>query len=411
MPGGKQVSLTGNNLLLRGCQLRNTDWVCGAVVYAGRETKIQMNAGNPPMKTSALKSSMDRETLRVLAIQALCCLVAGVGASIWVATPAVKGMDFLWGPDDSLPNAALTAFLRFWSFIIIFTNFIPISLLVTVDMVKFFQSLLLMWDICMFHEVKNRDGRVQGIPMQVRSSDLNEELGMVEHVFSDKTGTLTCNVMDFRKCSIRGQIFGLGTTEIGLSYRKRNNLPIPSVPLYNPIQSTTPYVNFVDPRFFKVMRQVGEPLHRQAHEFCLHLALNHEVQSDHQSGGDIVYSASNPDDQALIYASKHFGYRFMQRDGKLVTVAIKNANWTSGRSIPHDTDLQYSEHEYEVLHTFPFTSDRKRSTVVEDGQQGVIVYCKGADNIILERQDPLKNPTSMINKIKESIAEFTNDGE
>ncbi len=63
----------------------------------------------------------------------------------------------------------------------------------------------------------------------MKSSDLNEELGMIQHVFSDKTGTLTCNVMEFRKCSIGGTSFGLGTTDIGRAYRKRNNLPIESV--------------------------------------------------------------------------------------------------------------------------------------------------------------------------------------
>jgi magnesium-transporting ATPase (P-type) len=60
----------------------------------------------------------------------------------------------------------------------------------------------------------------------VRSSDLNEELGVIEHVFSDKTGTLTCNVMEFCKCSVGGISYGLGTTQIGRAWRERNGLPI-----------------------------------------------------------------------------------------------------------------------------------------------------------------------------------------
>jgi magnesium-transporting ATPase (P-type) len=62
--------------------------------------------------------------------------------------------------------------------------------------------------------------------VQVRSSDLNEELGVIEHVFSDKTGTLTCNVMEFCKCSVGGISYGLGTTQIGRAWRERNGLPI-----------------------------------------------------------------------------------------------------------------------------------------------------------------------------------------
>lgn len=60
----------------------------------------------------------------------------------------------------------------------------------------------------------------------MRSSDLNEELGVIEHVFSDKTGTLTCNVMEFCKCSVGGISYGLGTTQIGRAWRERNGLPI-----------------------------------------------------------------------------------------------------------------------------------------------------------------------------------------
>lgn len=63
------MALHGKNILLRGCQLRNTEWCRGVVVYTGRETKIQMNAADPAAKTSSLKPYVDRETLRVLCVQ------------------------------------------------------------------------------------------------------------------------------------------------------------------------------------------------------------------------------------------------------------------------------------------------------------------------------------------------------
>jgi phospholipid-transporting ATPase len=63
-------------------------------------------------------------------------------------------------------------------------------------------------DIDMYYEALN-------VRMLVRTMGLNEELGQISHVFSDKTGTLTCNVMEFRKCSINGVSYGVGTTEIG----------------------------------------------------------------------------------------------------------------------------------------------------------------------------------------------------
>ncbi|CAM9749104.1 unnamed protein product, partial [Discosporangium mesarthrocarpum] len=278
LPGVRRISLDAKNILLRGCQLRNTAWVLGVVVYAGRDTKIQMNAGDPPHKTSSLKKKTDGETLHLLCVQVLCCLIGSIGAAVCVGSPSADAMGYLWGPGRSAPPVALTAFLKFWSFVIIFTNFIPISLLVTLDMVKFFQSKVLMWDRSMHHEVRDYDGKARRIPMQVRSSELNEELGMVEHIFSDKTGTLTCNVMDFRKCSIRGRVFGLGTTEIGREYRKRNDLPVPYVPLFASGEQETPHVNFFDPELSRVLRRSSEPLHEHVRSFFLHLALNHEAR-------------------------------------------------------------------------------------------------------------------------------------
>ncbi len=55
----------------------------------------------------------------------------------------------------------------------------------------------------------------EGTAAKARTSDLNEDLGQVEYIFSDKTGTLTCNIMEFRKCYINGMSYGFGTTEIG----------------------------------------------------------------------------------------------------------------------------------------------------------------------------------------------------
>ncbi|CAN0443738.1 unnamed protein product, partial [Hapterophycus canaliculatus] len=105
-------------------------------------------------------------------------------------------------------------------------------------------------------------------------------------------------------------------------YRLRNHLPIPTVPPLPPGAKQTPHVNFVDPEFTRVVENKAHPLHEAAVEFYLHLALNHEVQPEQQSDGSVVYSASNPDEGALIYAASHFGHRFLRRDGKDVVVAV-----------------------------------------------------------------------------------------
>ncbi len=165
---------------------------------------------------------------------------------------------------------------------------------------------------------------------------------------------------------------------------------------------------------------------------------NGQVQPELQSDGTVIYSASNPDEGALIYAASHFGHRFLRRDGKDVVVAVTArraqplASPTSGSSsgggrgggsssmqepkagegVGGAPGEKEEDETFQILHTFAFTSDRKRSSVVVRKETGgVVLYCKGADNVILERLDPEKNPPGLVRGVKENIAEFTRDGE
>lgn len=99
--------------------------------------------------------------------QVFLCFLGGVYAGIRAAGSDVERMYFIWGEGGGPQNPALTAFLKFWSFIIIFTNFVPISLLVTLDMVKMCQSKIIGWDRQMYHEAREFDGTERPMPAQV----------------------------------------------------------------------------------------------------------------------------------------------------------------------------------------------------------------------------------------------------
>lgn len=110
-------------------------------------------------------------------------------------------------PFDEVPDWTWVRSLKVWSFnfgtwILLFTNMVPISLLVTLEIVKFWQARYICWDADIYSVEKD-------MPTKVQSSNLNEELGQIQYIFSDKTGTLTCNVMDFRKMSAGDTSYGI----------------------------------------------------------------------------------------------------------------------------------------------------------------------------------------------------------
>ncbi|CAN0014797.1 unnamed protein product, partial [Sphacelaria rigidula] len=103
--------------------------------------------------------------------------------------------------------------VQFFYYLLLLYGFIPISLYVSQNFMRFFQAWFMDQDLDMYHERTDT-------PSRVRTMNLNEDLGQITHVFSDKTGTLTQNVMDFRKCTVGGKAYGKGMTEIGMAALK-----------------------------------------------------------------------------------------------------------------------------------------------------------------------------------------------
>ena len=81
-----------------------------------------------------------------------------------------------------------------------------------------FQKVFFEFDNSMVHRdpvtFAKSGGKEGEYRLQVRTMDLNDELGQISHIFSDKTGTLTSNYMDFRKLCVNGVSYGLGTTQV-----------------------------------------------------------------------------------------------------------------------------------------------------------------------------------------------------
>jgi phospholipid-transporting ATPase len=216
----------------------------------------------------------------------------------------------------------------------------------------------------------------------VQSSNLNEELGMVHYIFSDKTGTLTQNVMEFKN-------FSVGMQNYGTKHPKPKKYP-PGVT----------NVNFSDPKFDRHYEDPDSEESEAIFEMLEALGVCHTViaekKKDHK-GSYIVYNASSPDELALVNGARSLGFAFRERDedGALV-VDVQRPG------------MKKQVLKYKLLNLIEFDSARKRMTVVVKNPQGkIMVYCKGADSIIEQR---LSKNQRFLETTQEYLKAYANDG-
>ena len=195
----------------------------------------------------------------------------------------------------------------------------------------------------------------------VQSSNLNEELGMVHYIFSDKTGTLTQNIMEFKRMSIGTQVYGTDPPK-GL---ERHDIK------YAPGVTN---VNFYDPNFLEQLKDPSHPQYSKIRDFMEALGLCHTVRITKKQTKEGInydaYNATSPDELALVNGARHLGFAYEGVDDDRQTVC---ETW--------DGPVKY-----EHLNVIEFDSDRKRMTVfVKTPANKIIMFCKGADSIISER--------------------------
>ncbi|XP_042229397.1 phospholipid-transporting ATPase ID-like isoform X3 [Homarus americanus] len=197
--------LDNDKILLRGCILRNTQWCYGVVVFAGKDTKLMMNSGKTKFKRTSIDRLLNFIILGIVFFLLSMCLFCTVACGIWETLTGQYFRVYLpWDnliPTDPAGGATVIALLVFFSYAIVLNTVVPISLYVSVEVIRLWQSFLINWDDAMCYIPS-------GTHAKARTTTLNEELGQIEYIFSDKTGTLTQNIMAFNKCTIAGRSFG-----------------------------------------------------------------------------------------------------------------------------------------------------------------------------------------------------------
>ncbi|KAL6556644.1 Alanine aminotransferase 2 [Orobanche gracilis] len=316
--------LTIKNTLLQSCYLRNTEWACGVAVYTGNETKLGMSRGIPEPKLTAVDATIDKLTGAIFIFQLVVVIVLGVAGNVWKDTEARK-LWYVGYPNEGPWYELLVIPLRFE---LLCSIMIPISIKVSLDLVKGLYAKFIDWDQQMVD-------LETGTRSHAANTAISEDLGQVEYILTDKTGTLTENKMIFKRCCISGRLYGNESRDA-----------FTDAELLNAVCSGSPDVI----RFLKVM------------------AICNTVIPIQSKSGDISYKAQSQDEEALVRAAARLHMVLENKNGNIIDIKL-NASLT----------------RYEVLDILEFTSDRKRmSVVVKDCQCGkIFLLSKGADEAML----------------------------
>lgn len=376
-----EFALGPSNVILRGCELKNTLWIVGVVVYAGKDTKVMKNSAGAQSKRSKLESQMNSATMWLAFFLLLICLVGGLGMGMWVgkhqkilnALPYYGKTDISTGDNIEFYDVVGEAVFAFLSFVIMFQVMIPISLYISMELVRLGQSSFMSRDIEMYYSASNTR-------FECRALNINEDLGQIKYIFSDKTGTLTQNKMEFYKASIDGvnysDVVDFSAIDSSQDLTRRGGASPKPRQLVK-----------VDLKLLHLLQSGVELAERKAvQEFFLVLAVCNTVVPIRVEEEDPVafessssvpsreksllidYQAESPDEQALVTAAASYGYVLLERSSRHVAIEVQGV-----------------VQRYDLLGFHEFDSVRKRmSVVVRCPDRSIKLLLKGADTTVLD---------------------------
>ncbi|ORY30821.1 hypothetical protein BCR39DRAFT_466331 [Naematelia encephala] len=305
----------------------------GLVVFTGKETRAVLNTSEPETKMGTLEQEVNK----------MAKILCTVTFALSVFLVALNGFRGRW-------------YIYVFRFLILFSSIIPISLRVNLDMGKTIYA----------HQIQSDPEIPETI---VRTSTLPEELGRVEYLLSDKTGTLTRNEMEMKKLHMGTVVFGWESMdEVGH--------------LLSQAFGDTEYSGELKASMATGLARGRRDISSRVRDAVLALATCHNVTPVTNDDGTVTYQASSPDEVAIVLWTESVGLTLIARDRTSMTIRLPTSETTT----------------FDILAIFPFTSESKRmGIVVRERESGVITFAqKGADVImakLVQKNDWLEEET------------------
>ncbi|KAI9573070.1 hypothetical protein HD554DRAFT_2058642 [Boletus coccyginus] len=405
----RKQGVTINDLLLRGCTVRNTAWIIGLVVFTGPDTKIYLNGGITPSKQSKIAKETNFNVIVNFFLLLVLCTLSAVIFGVLDGLPNTSVKIYAPGVDPT-SSAAVNSLVIFVSCLIAFQNIVPVSLFISIEIVKTIQAYFIAQDVDMFY----KPFESSCVP---KNWGISDDLGQIEYVFSDKTGTLTQNVMEFQKCSIHGVVYGEGVTEAqrGAATREGRADAVEPEELARKLAVLKDAMVSALSKLFKnryaqidkltfVSPKLAEDIADRTSEHAGHitaffraLAVCHTVLADKSRQTEkpwhLEYKAESPDEAALVAAARDVGFPFVGKSKDAI-----------------DIEVMGQPERYTLLKTLEFNSTRKRMSVIVRAPDGrLVLYCKGADSVVYERLSASVDPV-LKEKTTKDMDMFANGG-
>ena len=401
----ENVPLDAKQLLLKGAKLKNTGWIIGIVVYAGHNCKIMKNAKDAVTKFSTLEYMMNKGLYFIFALQFVFCVLAAILRGVFYNSNNLE-------PVDRNPKGfgytkyryAIESFLNYFTYLLLLNTMIPISLIITLEIAKMIQGCFMRCDELSYSKVRKKW-------LCPNSVSLNEECGIVDYIFSDKTGTLTCNKMVFKYCVIgdvcyqylRGELTENSDQEKNLR-QTENIIPINEYEMHKSVMApgsvpkiaNTQYPNYIirsssDPNVCLSLENSKDLIEN----FWYALALCHSCSIQRNEGVE-DYICVSPDSIELVKAAKAQGFYLTDSGSSKVRRLKLGENKNEVKDI-------------ELLQLIEFSSDRKRESVIIKEGNLIKLYCKGADSIIKERLSK-NTPQQILKQCNHYVDKFSSQG-